>query len=180
LIVWTIGHSTRTIGDFIGLLEAHDVRQLIDVRRFPASRRHPQFNRETLPASLANAHIDYVHLETLGGRRPPRKDSPNSAWRVAGFRGYADYMETKPFQEGLERLMSIAASRPAAIMCAEASWRSCHRSLISDALKASGWEVVHIVDARRTEPHPYTPVARIVDGRLTYAPAAQQSDLDLR
>lgn len=165
--------------EFLALLRAHEVRLLADVRRFPASRRHPQFNRDALAEALRKSEIHYLHLPELGGRRPPRKDSSNTAWRVTGFRGYADYMETPPFEVGLQRLMEAAAHRRAAIMCAEAGWRSCHRGLISDALKARGWEVTHIVDARRTEPHPFTPVAQIVDGRLTYAVHARQADLDL-
>jgi uncharacterized protein (DUF488 family) len=175
--VWTIGHSTRSAGDFVDLLKTHDVRLVIDVRRFPASRRHPQFNSSDLAETLANDGIDYLHLEELGGRRAPTRDSPNTAWRIAGFRGYADYMGTPAFQAGLDRLMALAASRRAAIMCAEASWRSCHRALISDALKARGWEVVHIVDAH-TEPHPFTAVARVANGRLTYTAQPQQNDLN--
>lgn len=179
MIVWTIGHSTRPVQEFVALLRSHEVRLLADVRRFPASRRHPQFNRDTLGETLREAGIDYLHLPELGGRRAPRKDSSNTAWRVIGFRGYADYMETPPFEAGLQQLMTAATLHRTAIMCAEAGWRSCHRGLISDALKARGWEVIHIIDARRTEPHPFTPVAQIVNGRLTYSASARQADLDL-
>lgn len=179
MTVWTIGHCARRIEDFIALLAAHGIRLLIDVRRFPASRRHPQFQREALAASLAQNAVDYLHLPGLGGRRNPRPDSPNTAWRERGFRGYADYMDTEPFRSALAELLAAASARPAAIMCAEAGWRSCHRGLIADALKALGWQVVHIVAAGRTEEHPYTAAARVVGGRLTYAPAPAQRGLDL-
>ncbi|HWQ37191.1 MAG TPA: DUF488 domain-containing protein [Burkholderiales bacterium] len=179
MIVWTIGHSTRRIEDFVALLAAHEIRLLIDVRRFPASRRHPQFHGEALAARLAENAIDYRHISGLGGRRNPRPDSPNTAWRERGFRGYADYMDSGAFQSALADLLAAASARPAAIMCAEARWRRCHRGLIADALKSLGWKVVHIVDAIGTEEHPYTAAARVIGGRLTYAPAPVQQDLDL-
>jgi uncharacterized protein (DUF488 family) len=167
--VFTIGHSTLAADELIGLLSARRVQQLADVRRFAASRRHPQFAREALDASLRAAGVGYVWLPELGGRRAPRKDSRNTAWRNDGFRGYADYMETEAFQFGIQRLTELARDKPTAVMCAERAWQQCHRGLISDWLKASGWEVVHILAGGRTEPHPFTVPARIVDGALSYA-----------
>jgi len=179
--VWTIGHSTRSIEDFIAALEANGIKLLVDVRTLPGSKRYPQFNKEALGDSLGKAGIRYEHLPELGGLRKPKKDSRNAAWRNASFRGYADYMETEEFRKGVDRLVDLATGRvrptvglagkigPAAIMCAEAVWWRCHRALISDFLKARGVEVIHIVDAKKSESHPFTSVARIVDGSLTYA-----------
>ena len=141
---------------------------MLDVRRFPASRRYPQYNRDALARSLAEAGVDYLWLPELGGRRPPRRDSPNTAWRNASFRGYADYMETPEFERAMHRLMAAAADRSTAVMCAEALWWRCHRALISDYLKAGGFDVLHIADAAHATPHPYTSAARITDGRLSY------------
>ncbi len=178
--VFTIGHSTLTADEFIGLLEGNNVEQLADVRRFPGSRRHPQFAREALEASLRAVGIRYLWLPELGGRRAPRKDSHNTAWRNDGFRGYADYMETEAFQLGIHRLMALARDKPTAIMCAERAWQQCHRSLISDWLKANGWEVTHILVGGKTEPHPFTETARIVDGALRYvAQMDQRGELPL-
>jgi uncharacterized protein (DUF488 family) len=170
MTVWTIGHSTRTIDEFISLLEGHGIMLLADVRLLPGSKRYPQFNKEALAASLGKAGIRYEHFPELGGRRKSRKDSPNTAWRNASFRGYADYMETEEFHKGAKRLLNLAAvAGPVAIMCAEAVWWRCHRSLISDYLKARGIEVMHILSANKTEPHPYTSAARVVNGKLSYA-----------
>ena len=168
--IWTIGHSTRTIDKFISLLEEHGIKLLADVRLLPGSKRYPQFNKETLADSLGKVAICYEHFPELGGRRKPREDSPNTAWRNESFRGYADYMETEEFDNGVKRLLDLAAEAgPAAIMCAEAVWWRCHRSLISDYLKVRGIEVMHILDANKTQPHPYTSAARIVNGKLNYA-----------
>jgi uncharacterized protein (DUF488 family) len=168
--IWTVGHSTRAIDEFISLIQANDIKLLADVRSLPGSRRYPQFNKETLANSLGKVGIRYEHLPELGGRRKPRSDSRNLAWRNASFRGYADYMETEEFRKGIERLLDLAAGAgPTAIMCAEAVWWRCHRSLISDYLKARRIEVMHILDANKTQPHPYTSAARIVGGRLSYA-----------
>ena len=178
--VFTIGHSTLTADEFIGLLEGNNVEQLADVRRFPGSRRHPQFAREALEASLRAVGIGYLWLPELGGRRAPRKDSHNTAWRNDGFRGYADYMETEAFQLGAQRLMELARDKPTAVMCAERAWQQCHRGLISDWLKANGWVVVHILGCGRIEPHPFTEPARIVDGALSYvAQMDRQGELPL-
>jgi uncharacterized protein (DUF488 family) len=167
--IWTIGHSTRSIGTFISLLEENGIKLLADVRSWPGSRRYPQFNKEVLAESLGERGIRYEHLPELGGRRKPKRDSRNAAWRNASFRGYADYMETDEFHEGVERLLDLAGKAgPAAIMCAEAVWWRCHRSLISDYLKANGIEVIHIVDSGKSEPHPFTSAARIVNGKLSY------------
>ena len=168
--IWTIGHSTRTIDHFISLLQANQIRSLADVRTLPGSRRYPQFNKETLADSLSKVGIRYEHFPELGGRRKPRDDSRNLAWRNASFRGYADYMETEEFQKGVKRLLDFAADTgPTAIMCAEAVWWRCHRSLISDYLKVRGIGVMHVLNANKTEPHPYTSAARIVNGKLSYA-----------
>ena len=167
---WTIGHSTRAIEDFIAALEANGIKLLVDVRTLPGSKRHPQFNKEALGDSLGKAGIRYEHFPELGGLRKPKKDSRNTAWRNASFRGYADHMETEEFRRGVDRLVDLAETvGPVAIMCAEAVWWRCHRALISDFLKAHGAEVIHIFSATKTEPHPFTLAARIVDGSLSYA-----------
>lgn len=175
LLLWTIGHSTRSIAEFVEILDAHRIEALADVRRYPMSRRHPQFNREPLQESLAAASIDYHWLEALGGRRYPRADSPNVGWRVTGFRGYADYMETQPFLDGRSRLLEVAAAKRTAYMCAELLWWQCHRRLISDSLLAMGHEVLHIQTAAPATPHRITPPATLRDGHLSYAP--QQTEL---
>ena len=168
--VWTIGHSTRDIDNFISLLEENRIKLVADVRMFPGSKRYPQFNRESLAGSLRQSGICYEHFPELGGRRKTRLDSRNTAWRNASFRGYADYMETTEFHKGIERLLDLAKdSGSVAIMCAEAVWWRCHRALISDYLKAHGIEVIHILDRGKTEPHPYTSAARIVNGGLSYS-----------
>src|SRR6059036_2310723 len=169
LKLWTIGHSTRSIDEFIEALKSFEIRTLADVRSFPGSRRCPQFNKENLRDSLAEAGIDYIHLPDLGGRRRAKPDSLNMAWQSKTFRGYADYMETEAFQKGIARLLEAARERRTAIMCAEAVWWRCHRSLISDYLKANGVEVIHILDANKAEPHPFTSAARIINGALSYA-----------
>jgi uncharacterized protein (DUF488 family) len=177
--VFTAGHSTRPIEELLALLAENRVATLVDVRRYPASRRHPQFSRDALAASLAEAGISYVHEPDLGGRRAARPDSPHTAWRVAAFRGYADYMETPEFQAALDRLAQRAETETIAILCAEAvPWR-CHRRLISDALVARGTSVLHILGPRRTDPHTLDPNARVLaDGRILYAgPAGDQPSL---
>src|ERR1044071_8988116 len=139
--MWTIGHSTRAIDEFISLLRANQIKLLADVRSLPGSKRYPQFNKEALANSLGKVGIRYEHFPELGGRRKTRPDSKNTAWRNESFRGYADYMETEPFRRGVERLVDLAAT-PTAIMCAEAVWWRCHRSLISDFLKTRGFEEI--------------------------------------
>lgn len=167
--IWTIGHSTRSIDVFISLSEENGIKLLADVRSLPGSKRYPQFNKEALAESLSARGIRYEHFPELGGRRKSNLNSRNTAWRNASFRGYADYMETEQFQQGIERLLSLAREAgPAAIMCAEAVWWRCHRSIIADYLKASGIEAVHILDANKVELHPYTSAARIANGKLNY------------
>jgi len=157
------------VDEFISLLRENGVKLLADVRAWPGSKRYPQFNKEALAESLTPHGIGYEHFPELGGKRKSKPDSRNSAWRNASFRGYADYMETEQFQKGIERLLSVAEETgPAAIMCAEAVWWRCHRSLIADYLKVRNVEVLHILGANKVEPHPYTPAARIVNGELTY------------
>ena len=168
--LWTIGHSTRTIDEFISLLQANQIRLLVDVRSLPGSKRYPQFNKEALADSLGKTGIRYEHFPELGGRRKAKPESKNTAWRNASFRGYADFMETEEFRKGVERLLDLAGGAgPTAIMCAEAVWWRCHRALIADYLKAHGTEIRHIMDANKTEPHLYTSAARIVNGELSYA-----------
>ena len=168
LTIWTIGHSTRTIEEFIQLLSENQIEILVDVRHFPGSRRFPHFNKPELARSLTDAGIRYEHLVELGGRRPVRADSHNLMWQNASFRGYADYMETPPFREGLDRLLKIAREGRTAIMCSEAVWWRCHRSMIADDLKAKGVRVLHIMGPGKTQEHPYTSAARLVNGRLSY------------
>ena len=167
-VVLTIGHSTRTIEEFVELLQAHSIKRLIDVRTIPRSRRNPQFDRETLPVALRKAHIGYRHMKSLGGLRHARRDSPNTGWRNASFRGYADYMLEPKFSEALDRLIELAAEKRTAVMCAEAvPWR-CHRSMIADALLAQGIPVEHILSAKRAGPHHLTDFARVEGKRVTY------------
>lgn len=166
--IWTVGHSTRSGEEFTQILLAHDVEVLVDVRTFPSSRRYPQFNKAELAVALNKNQIDYQHEPRLGGRRRPRPDSHNSAWRNEQFRGYADHMESEEFKNGVRELLELASSKRVAVMCAEAVWWRCHRSLIADYLKAHGHEVIHILDEKKTEEHPYTSAAMIVDGELSY------------
>jgi len=166
--VWTIGHSTLAIDEFIQMLAPHGIRALADVRRFPASRRHPQFNQRELALSLAANGIEYFHFPELGGRRRPRPDSPHTVWRNEAFRGYADYMQTEPFLAGIERLRQTARAQPTVVMYAEAVWWRCHRALIADYLKSQGMKVTHIISQTKSELHPYTSAARIVNGKLSY------------
>jgi len=159
------------IDEFVSLLKANEIKLLADVRAWPGSKRYPQFNKEALAESLSTHGIRYEHFPELGGKRKKKSDSRNTAWRNASFRGYADYMETEPFQRGIERLLVISMSEGStAIMCAEAVWWRCHRSLIADYLKARGIEVLHIFGSTKVEVHPYTPAARIVNDKLSYEP----------
>ena len=176
--IWTIGHSTRTIEEFIGALQANGIKLVADVRLLPGSKRYPQFNKEELMKSLRQDGIGYEHFPELGGRRKAWKDSPNTAWRNESFRGYADHMETAEFARGITRLQRMAGSHgTTAIMCAEAVWWKCHRSLIADYLKVQGIEVIHTIDENKTEAHPFTSAARVVDGKLDYS--AKQPELSI-
>ena len=170
--VLTIGHSTRPLEEFIGLLHAHGVTQLIDVRTVPRSRHNPQFNADTLPRDLAAAQIGYAHADGLGGFRHASADSPNSGWRNLSFRGYADYMQTPDFAANLTSVIELAQHDRVALMCAEAvPWR-CHRSLIADALVARGIPVAEIASVTRLQPHKLTPFAHVEGGAVTYPPSA--------
>lgn len=171
--LWTVGHSNRSIEQFIELLTAQNIQLLADVRRFPGSRRLPHFGQENLSKSLASIGIDYVHFPELGGRRKALPNSPNSAWRNEAFRGYADFMMTSEFRAGIDRLLKFAREKRTAIMCAEALWWQCHRSLIADYLKAAGHTVINILAPNKIEEHPFTSAARIVNGKLTYAAEAE-------
>ena len=167
--IWTIGHSTRSADEFNEILVTHGIKALVDVRSFPGSRRYPHFNKPELAASLEAIGIVYAHNPRLGGRRRPNPDSKNTAWKNLSFRAYADHLESEEFKEGVEELLEVASTSRTAIMCAEALWWRCHRSLIADFLKSKGFAVIHILDDKKTEAHPYTPAARIVEGRLSYA-----------
>lgn len=168
--VLTVGHSTRPIEEFIELLVAHGVTQLVDVRTAPRSRHNPQFNAETLPGRLAAAAIGYAHAAGLGGFRRPTPDSPNAGWRNLSFRGYADYMQTADFGEYLASVIELARQDRVVLMCAEAvPWR-CHRSLIADALIVQGVTTCEIVGPQRLQPHKLTPFARVSGHRITYPP----------
>ena len=166
--IYTIGHSTHTIEQFIELLKAHGIEELVDVRTIPRSRHNPQFGREDLAASLQQAGIAYTHLGKLGGLRHASKDSVNLGWQNTSFRGFADYMATPEFTSGLDELKSLAEQKTIAIMCAEAvPWR-CHRSLISDALTIQGWQVLHIQSRKTASPHKLTPFLKVQDGKIMY------------
>ena len=170
--IWTIGHSNKSADDFLSLLASHRIEWVADVRRFPRSRRHPHFGIDSLPDSLRDAGISYRHFPGLGGRRPARPASNNTNWRNEAFRGYADYMETAEFAEAVAQLKDIAMQMRTTVLCAEALWWQCHRSLISDFLKAGGWTVTHILGNDKTQLHPFTSAARIVEGRLLYREAS--------
>ena len=173
-LIYTIGHSTHPLDEFITMLTNHGVQHLLDVRTVPRSRRNPQFNRETLPDSLEQAHIRYTHMAGLGGLRHTRKDSINTAWHNLSFRGYADYMQTPEFAENVDQIVELAQTERCAIMCAEAvPWR-CHRSLIADALLVRGCKVEDIMSATESKPHKLTPWAHVEGLEITY-PAAEMS-----
>lgn len=168
--IFTIGHSTRPLAEFIAILQAHGVRQLVDVRTAPGSRRNPQYGGAALAAALAEVGIAYEHIKELGGLRKPRPDSPNSGWRNPSFRGYADHMQTPQFAAGLRRLLALAAARATACMCAEAvPWR-CHRSLLGDALVARGVEVSDLMSETVARPHALNPMAVVAGGQISYPP----------
>ena len=166
--LYTIGHSTRTLDELVALLRASDVSIVADIRTIPRSRHNPQFNRESLGPALRRRHLRYVHLESLGGLRRTRKDSPNTGWRNASFRGYADYMLTEDFEHGLDELEALTEKGTVAVMCAEAvPWR-CHRSLVGDAVTVRGGDVEDITGPGRPHPHRLTPFAHVEGTRITY------------
>ncbi len=165
---WSLGHSSLTLDEFLALLGAHHVEALADIRSFPASRRHPHFARATLAAAVMAAGVDYRWFPGLGGRRRPHPDSPHTAWRVEGFRGYADYMGSPEFEQALADMIRWADARRTAFMCAERLWWECHRRLLADRLVTRGFAVEHILDEQRTEPHRLTEFARLEGDRLVY------------
>jgi len=167
--IWTIGHSTRDLEEFVHLLKTFDIQLLVDVRHYPGSRKFPQYNKDNLEVSLPENRIEYKHLVNLGGRRKVKPNSKNDAWRNESFQGYADYMESDEFKNALKDLEAIAKKQRTAIMCSEAVWWRCHRSMISDALKIKAWEVLHIMNDKSATEHPYTSPAKIVDGKLNYS-----------
>ncbi len=167
--VYTIGHSTHSVENFIAMLQSFGIKTLVDIRGLPGSRKFPQFDKENLEISLDKNGIHYIHLKELGGRRKVHKDSKNTRWRNASFRGYADYMETEEFEKGVVELESIALRSPTAYMCAEAVWWRCHRSMVSDYLKAKGWKVLHIMGVDKAEEHSYTSPARVVGNNVFYS-----------
>lgn len=176
LVVFTIGHSTRAIEEFVRLLKAHHVQRVIDVRTIPQSRHSPQFNRGQLSPALHRARIHYRHMPGLGGLRRARRDSTNRGWRNASFRGYADYMQTSTFRDSLDRCIELAKRERVVLMCAEAvPWR-CHRSLLADALLVRGIEAREITSGVRTRPHTLTPWARVNGTQVTY-PAARSASM---
>ncbi len=166
--IWTVGHSTRTIDEFIALLKGFDIEVVAHVRTIPRSRRNPQFNRDELERVLPEAGIEYAYQDHLGGLRHPRKDSTNTAWQDEGFRGYADYMQTPAFDESLERLIELAERKRTAIMCAEVLPWKCHRSLIADALVVRGFDVIEIIGEGESRRHKMTPFARVEGVKVTY------------
>ena len=166
--IWTIGHSTRDFSEFVELLKKNSIEVLVDVRSMPGSRKFPHFDKEQLELHLPEHGIQYVHSTDLGGRRKGKKDSVHTAWRNASFRAYADYMETDDFGKALDHLKGLAAESSICMMCSEAVWWRCHRSMISDILKVQKWRVWHILSSTKVEPHPYTSAAVIKDGRLMY------------
>jgi hypothetical protein len=175
-IVLTIGHSTRTLDEFIGLLLAHAATRVVDVRTVPRSRHNPQFNKATLPRALKKAGLGYVHLPGLGGLRHARRDSVNSGWRNASFRGYADYMQTPEFQQSLDELVQLANLGRIVLMCAEAvPWR-CHRSLIADALLVRGIRTEDIMNPTHRQVHRLTPFAKVRGITITYPAEASRTN----
>jgi uncharacterized protein (DUF488 family) len=172
--IWTIGHSTRSADEFIEVLQAHAIRLVADVRLLPGSKRYPHFNSDELAALLRRSGIGYEHFRELGGRRRPKPESVNTAWKNESFRGYADHMETEQFRSGIDRLRTAAdAAGPTALMCAEAVWWRCHRGLIADYLKARDVEVLHITGPGAAQLHPWTSAARVVEGVLSYSAAEE-------
>ncbi|HNW70034.1 MAG TPA: DUF488 domain-containing protein [Bacteroidales bacterium] len=166
--IWTIGHSTRTMDEFIQMLESFQIEVVADIRSYPGSKRYPHFNKEALAVSLPEKGIAYIHLKELGGRRKVSVNSHNTAWKDVAFRGYADYMETGEFLTAVTALEQLAGKKRVAFMCAEALWWRCHRALVSDFLKHQGWMVTHIIDIGKGEEHPYTSPAKIIGGKLAY------------
>ncbi|MDM1555225.1 DUF488 domain-containing protein [Chryseobacterium indologenes] len=171
-LIYTIGHSTRSLDEFTGMLKSFNIEVLADVRRFAVSKRYPWFSKENLEKVLPENSIQYIHFEALGGRRKVQPNSVNNRWKNESFRGYADYMQTEVFTKAIEKLESIAKTKITVLMCSEAVWWSCHRSMLSDYLKAKGWDVEHIMNIGKAEEHPYTAPARISNGHVFYSDAS--------
>ena len=170
--IYTVGHSTHTLVEFLEMLASFEIKVIADVRRLPGSRKYPQFDQESLKKSLAEVGIQYLYFADLGGRRIARKDTKNTRWNNASFRGYADYMESDAFKNAVVALEDVALEKNTAYMCSEAVWWRCHRSMISDYLKAADWTVLHIMAKAKIQEHPYTQPARIVNGCVLYSDAA--------
>ena len=167
--IYTIGHSTRSVDIFLDMLQSFGIKILADIRSLPGSRKFPQFDKENLKISLEEAGIQYIHLADLGGRRKVKKDSKNNRWNNDSFKGYADYMETEKFESAINKLEHISLKKPTAYMCSEAVWWRCHRSMVSDYLKAKGWTVLHIMATKKVQEHKYTAPARIVGDNVLYS-----------
>ena len=167
-VIYTIGHSTHTIEVFIAMLQSFDIKTIVDIRRFPGSRKFPQFDQENLKTALEEVGIQYISMLELGGRRKPNKDSKNTSWKNESFRGYADYMETTAFSNAVVKLEKIGVLQTTAYMCSEAVWWRCHRSMVSDYLKAKGWNVLHIMGIDKVQEHKYTAPAKVVGSNVFY------------
>lgn len=176
--IWTIGHSTHHLDGFVAILKPFRIEAVVDIRSFPGSRKFPHFNKASLEWALPQYNLHYRHLKSLGGRRKASPNSKNTLWRHPAFRGYADFMETMEFKEGILELEGVAARHRTVYMCAEALWWRCHRSMVSDYLKSRGWKVVHISGTGKAEEHRYTQPARIVDGTLRYHDGAIEFEND--
>ncbi|WP_413532181.1 DUF488 family protein [Empedobacter brevis] len=168
-IIYTIGHSTHSLEEFLEMLNSFEIKVLVDIRRFPGSRKYPWFNKDNLEKVLKENQINYMHIEDLGGRRKPNPNSLNTVWKNESFRGYADYMETTAFTKAVTELEKIAKAETTAFMCSEAVWWRCHRSMVSDYLKAKGWKVMHIMGIGKEEEHPYTSPAKVVGDCVFYS-----------
>lgn len=172
--IYTIGHSTHPLQVFLKMLSAFSIQVLVDIRRFPASKKFPQFNQDYLETALLGQGIGYTHFKALGGRRPAHKGSHNIRWKNDSFRGYADYMETEDFKIAVADLEALALKKTVVLMCAESLWWRCHRSMVADYLKARGWTVMHIMGPNQVEEHPFTAPARVVKESVFY------NDIDLQ
>jgi uncharacterized protein (DUF488 family) len=167
-VIWTVGHSTRSIEDFISLLASFEIDQIVDIRTVPRSRWNPQFNKDALEKALPDAGIAYMHAKDLGGLRTASKKSVNMGWRNESFRGFADYMQTPEFDTALQRFVDLAEGKRAALLCAEIVPWKCHRSLIADVLLTRGFEITEIMEEGKSQPHKLTPFAVVQDGKVTY------------
>ena len=167
--IYTIGHSTHSIEEFLAMLQSYDIKILADIRSLPGSRKFPQFDQQNLIISMAENEIQYLHFPDLGGRRKPKKDSKNTRWNNPSFTGYADYMTTVTFLNAVAELEKIASLKNTAIMCSEAVWWRCHRSMVSDYLKAKKWKVLHIMAIGKVQEHKYSSPAIIIGEHVIYS-----------